>query len=628
MTKKTERNYSVDQLMLNVASTLVSDFRRDSNDPTFAASFLSKVEIKDVIGARESIPATLESDDPWTFKAKYQIQSVFKRYRFQVDTYSDQELLDKAVKSFHETQDRLAHVDLERQSQFVNAVLDRAARYIANCLGEYDDAEHRDLCRFGRRASVGIPARKACEAARWEVPVSGSHEQISWFDSEMSQIESVKTYWQTQIDSDPERRSIYQEVDSLTLVLVPKTFKSLRSIMPNTTIGSYMSYGLGEMMRIRLKRKGYDIRTLQMRHRYLAQLASQNNLYVTADLSSASDSISVALVDRLFPRDWCEILHRSRVGRVNLPDSTCIESLTFCTMGVGYTFPLQTLVFLALLKAIESCLFDRRDRRTISVYGDDMIYHKRLHKAVVHVFTQIGFVINLDKTYHDSGFRESCGGDYFHGVDVRPFQPQNGPASVGKKAYEAILYKYINGLLMRWSEYEIVGTLRYLTSELETLVGKCKLVPGDFPDDAGIKCPTLTHWNFLSVVKCVKPKHIGHGVYRFPYLRFASEIVKEVRHEPYVWAALRCRRNHSALQLVHFSYREPAECPRRNSIDELTGVDSVHVPLLITKEDRPIKTFRSKLTGRRLRRTSTFVSIGQRGRYMRQSGTSCFEDRR
>jgi len=128
-------------------------------------------------------------------------------------------------------------------------------------------------------------------------------------------------------------------------------------------------------------------------------------------------------------------------------------------MGIGYTFPLQTLVFLSLLKAVEAILYYRRGRRTCSVYGDDMIYHRRIHAGVVRHFERIGFVINVEKTFTDRNFRESCGGDYFHGVDVRPFQPRNGTATfVSPKAYEAVLYKSVNGLLARWSEYEIGGT--------------------------------------------------------------------------------------------------------------------------------------------------------------------------
>lgn len=613
---KTEK-FSVDRMMLNTVSSLIRDFQRNLNDPGFCSNALVEINHGTIPSLREILPTPTDEMDAEQFKSAYQIQSVIKRYRFREDTYSDDELINKAINSFKSTQDRLAGIDLNSLDVRCQTVMNLAARYISKVLGKYDDEEHRHLCRFGRRASVGIPARLASEAERWELPISGSHEQIAWFDSEMSQVDSVQEYWLRQLTSDP-LRSVYHEVSSLKLTLVPKTFKSFRSIMPNTTIGSYMSYGLGEMIRKRLKRKGYDISSLQQRHRFLACRASLHDTHVTADLSSASDCITRDLVQRLFPPDWFKILDQSRISTVELPDSSYVESLTFCTMGIGYTFPLQTLVFLSLLKAIQATMFDRFDRRTISVYGDDMIYASRMHSEVVHYFGKIGFVINLDKTFHKGGFRESCGGDYYRGVDVRPFQPQNGSASVGAKAYEAILYKFVNGLLTRWSEYEIERTLSYLTSEIERTTNSCKLVPRNFPDDSGIKCPTLAFWQFLKAAKCAKPKHVGHGVYRFSYLRLVSDLREEVRHEPYVWLRLR------DLARPAYDYAAGSaqvDCPSSTQllIDSKTGVLGSSEPLLITKELTPIQTIRSKTSGRRLRRTSTFVTISHTGRYTRQS---------
>jgi hypothetical protein len=577
----------------------------------------------DVTGLRQLGTTLTNEMSTVQFKAVYQIESLLKRYRFSKDYHSDGELQEMAIKSFLDTQSRVADVNLDLLPASTQWILDYAAAYVSHVLGPYSDEEHRNLCRFGRRASVGIPARDACEAARWELPISGSSEQIAWFDSEMSLIPSVQEYWQKQ--KEERSRPTYHEVSSLKLTLVPKTFKSLRAIMPNTTIGSYMSYGLGEIIRKRLKRKGYDIATLQERHKYLARSASQHGLAVTADLSSASDSITRALVKRIFPPDWFDILDRSRIGSVLLPNGNTIVSETFCTMGIGYTFPLQTLVFLALLKGIETIMFHGLDRRTISVYGDDLIYSSRMHTEVVLHFQRIGFVINLDKTFHEGNFRESCGGDYYHGVDVRPFQPRNGSASVSGKAYEAILYKFVNGLLARWSEYEIGLTLDYLTSEIESVTGKCKLVPCSHPDDSGIKCPTLTTWSFLRRAKTAMPKHIGHGVFRFSYLRLISDTRKETRHEPYVWSRLRG----GDLQMVYYHRTDHLQdMPTRTqaSLDALLRVD-IPDPLLITEKEKSPLAARGN-ANRSLRRKVDHVTISHTGTYKRQSGTSCFEDRR
>ena len=625
MAKPKARKHSADQMMLNVASSLVRDFQNNLDDPSFCCDLHTALQSGDIAEIRRLSPEPSEQMDVATYKATYQMQSVLKRWRFRNDLYSDEELKNASISKFLETQHRIHALDLTNVDEITTRVVNLARIYVSQVLGPYDDEQHRHLCRFGRKASVGIPGRLASEAQRWELPISGSREQISWFDSEMSQVACVQDYWAKQKSSDL-NRSTYQETDSLTLTLVPKTFKSLRAIMPNTTIGSYQSFGLGEIMRKRLKRKGYDIRSLQMRHRVLAREASIHGLYTTADLSSASDSISVALVDLLFPPDWLQILHASRIGKVSLPDGTVVQSDTFCTMGIGYTFPLQTLVFLSLLKAIEAILFNRWNRRTISVYGDDMIYVSSMHSTVVHVFSQLGFVLNHDKTFSSGNFRESCGGDYFHGVDVRPFQPRNGSAFLRDKAYEAMLYKFVNSLLTRWSEHEIGRTLRYLSEEIERVTGKCKLVPGDFPDDSGIKCPTLSHWSFLQCVQCARPKAIGHGVYRFSYLRLVPDEREELRHEPYLWARLRASIPDSPPSYVG-SFAKAAPFLTASVIDYVTSATE-QVPFLIERKKEPIETVRSKLTGCRLPKVTTYSVISNTGRYMRRSGTSCFEDRR
>lgn len=624
MVKKQQRSkFSLESLMKNTALALVRDFRSNLNDPCFCSDYLSALQTGNIARIREAVPTVDFEMDVATFKATYQISSLMKRFRYQKDIYSDQELREISIKKFLDTQDRISAVNLDRLPASCQLVLDVAATYVAEVLGPYSDEEHRDLCRFGRRASVGIPSRLACLAERWELPLTGSQEQIAWFDSEMSHIDCVQEYWINQLDSDP-NRSNYRACSSLKLTLVPKTFKALRVIMPNTTIGSYMSFGLGEMIRKRLKRAGYDISTLQERHKYLARSASSNELLVTADLSSASDSITDALVKRLFPRDWYNILASSRIANVELPDGRIIESKTFCTMGIGYTFPLQTLVFLSLLKAIQAILYDRFDRRTISVYGDDLIYSSRMHSWVVYYFQRLGFVINLDKTFHDVKFRESCGGDYYHGVDVRPFQPQNGSVSVGPKTYEAVLYKYVNGLLARWSEYEIGNTLDYLTSEITKVTGKCKLVPCDFPDDSGVKCVTPTSYDFLRRTVVASPKHKGSGVFQFVYLRFRSELRKELRHEPYYWDALRGR----LLPVNYAGGRVSGEADYvPNRLDIQLGISAITRETFIRKDTQPILTFRG-ISGRRLRRQNTFITCGDQGRYTRQLGVSCFGTRR
>lgn len=650
--KAKQKMYSADALTLNVAKCLIQDFRTVANDCTLYSDHLDALQSGDIRAIRSTTPAVdVNMENPFNVKMDYQIASTLKRYRIKEDLYTDEELREQAIGKFVGVQHRLAALEDVPVNVYTQRVLQGAQVYIRLLLGEFDYDEHSRSCRFGRRASVGVKAREACEAARWNLPISGSLEQIRWFDSEMSQVSCVQEYWAKQRGSDP-KRSTYQRCSSLKLTLVPKTFKSYRVIMPNTTIGSYMTYGIGVMLRKRLKAKGYDISILQDTHKSLAKSASVHGMYTTLDLSSASDTISVSLVEYLFPPDWFEIMNQSRIGHVSIPSPhataqtfDCIESLTFGTMGVGYTFPLQTLVFLSILKSIWA-IENGRCRATISVYGDDMIFPSSMYRKVVEVFEEVGFMINIDKTYHEGYFRESCGGDYHRGVDVRPFQPQNGSALVGKISYEAVLYKYINTLLMRWDQYVVAGTIQYLLSEIRRVVGAVKLVPCDYPDDSGLKCPTLSHWNFIQGVEIAKLKSLGNGSYRFPYLRFDALVRKEARHEPYLWLALReqCldvdrydRGSDSAWDPNLFVELRKLDTidANRASLQELID-NQLLIKELVRLGDAPSVLIWLKdenhtvrdISGRRLRRLHAHTTVSGYGRYKRQSGISSFEDRR
>lgn len=620
--RKAEGKHSVDRVMYNTMASLIRDSRECLADPSFCSPLLTVLREKgEAKAVRDALPAVnVLEDDPYKFKWGYQLSALAKRHRFHKDTYTLRELRGEAIKKFISTQARIRSVDFSQLGANSNWILNCARTYISNVLGKYDEAEHRSLCRFGKKASVGIPLRDACEAARWRIPMSGSKSQIAWFDEEIRQVPMFQEYLDRQLKALPGGR-LYMQCDSLKLTLVPKTFKSLRAIMPNTTIGGYMTYGLGLMIRRRLTREGYDVAKLQDRHKYLAKEASIHGTWATADLSSASDSISVALVERLFPADWLEILNLSRIPNNEVPGIGIIPVETYCTMGVGYTFPLQTLVFLALLKAIQACYFLPSDRRLISVYGDDMIYASRMHWMVSHHFAEFGFLLNEDKTFTTGAFRESCGGDYHRGVDVRPFSPEGGSHTVGDRAYEAVFYRFINGLLRRWSEHEIGITLRYLAESVEHHAGAIKLVPADYPDDAGVRCVTfLSPYEFLRGLRVTRPARVENTrLYKFPYLRKITRLRKEDRHEPYYWLAL--RGHDDDMPYHHRSDPEGTFETPDDAINWISGLRECAVPLLVTRKRRP-KLTKMGINGERFECTVTYSTISGTGRYQRQFGYS------
>lgn len=192
---------------------------------------------------------------------------------------------------------------------------------------------------------------------------------------------------------------------------VPKTAKTDRSILVEPLINSYLQKGVGAYIRDRLMDAGIDLSD-QSFNQHLAHLGSVTGEWATIDLASASDTISREVVKELLPLDWWFLLEDLRSQFAVLPDGKEIYLQKFSSMGNGFTFELETLIFFA----IASCKSDE----LVQVYGDDIIVKSKDFVAVTEALQHFGFDLNKDKSFYEGLFRESCGRDYFGGVQVRP----------------------------------------------------------------------------------------------------------------------------------------------------------------------------------------------------------------
>lgn len=177
-------------------------------------------------------------------------------------------------------------------------------------------------------------------------------------------------------------------------------------------VGSYLKSQLRLLV-------GIDL-TDQKRNQSMARMGSRHNGDATLDLKSASDLNAYVLVYRLLPSDWFEFLDQIRSQRCFV-DGKWIEFEKFSTMGNGFTFELETLLFYALTKASCETVLPSIGRDRISVYGDDIIFPRECYEAVVSTLTLVGHSPNTRKSYSDGPFRESCGGDFFNGHFCTPY---------------------------------------------------------------------------------------------------------------------------------------------------------------------------------------------------------------
>lgn len=200
------------------------------------------------------------------------------------------------------------------------------------------------------------------------------------------------------------------------LAFVPKNFKTHRSIMIEPTMNSALQLGLGAVLKRKLARANNPLND-QSIQQMRAREGSLTGRWATIDLSRASDSIAYLLVMNLVPWDWFELMDSLRTPFCTYKGKF-IQLEKFSSMGNGFTFELETLIFKGLIRGIATTLGLEDDS---FVYGDDITCNTELARAVTEWFPTFGFCINVEKSFLDGPFREACGGDYRNGVDIRPW---------------------------------------------------------------------------------------------------------------------------------------------------------------------------------------------------------------
>lgn len=144
----------------------------------------------------------------------------------------------------------------------------------------------------------------------------------------------------------------------------------------------------------------------------------------TLDLSNASDLVSLRHVRDLVPDDWWTFLSACRSHFAQLPCGTRVPLRCFAPMGSALCFPIEAMIFYCLIGA--HFAVDRKEfwRAHVSVYGDDIIVPVTAAASVLQVLREAGFVPNEEKCCYRTPFRESCGAEYFSGIDISVRRPR------------------------------------------------------------------------------------------------------------------------------------------------------------------------------------------------------------
>lgn len=302
-----------------------------------------------------------------------------------------------------------------------------------------------------------------------------------------------------------------QTVPGNRFTTVPKDSTKDRGIAIEPSINLFYQLGYGGVLKRRLRTAGLDLQHAQETHRQIACEASIQGHFATLDLSNASDTVSNSLVKLLLPFRWYECLTALRSPKTYIEGQwVCLEK--YSSMGNGFTFELETLIFASLAKAaMESTGHLAVLGHDLHVFGDDIIVPTECAANVKAVLRYFGMTINEAKSFVTGPFRESCGGDFFRGVNVRPYhleelpyEPQhyiamaNGLRRMGSKdLYPDDTYDFV-----RRAWFGVLDAIPYDIRCCRGPSGLGDIVIHDSPDR------WITRWrNGIRYVRSYRPAH-------------------------------------------------------------------------------------------------------------------------
>lgn len=320
-------------------------------------------------------------------------------------------------------------------------LFDRVKTIIQDILGPVPSTFLSDHeIKFGPGSTVNLNNRSFCETSmffkitdRLIIPDKAKFYLAALVSSNPNWVSMLAAHYHTQKQSDESYLNFEMRIFDKHFQVVPNDFPSRISFVPKDseefrTIGVEMN-GLvplqmvvGDLIRLRLQQKTKINLDSQERNRHMARLAQTFEL-ATIDLANASSSISLELVRTLLPYDWFILIDAFRSSHGCAHGEEVITYEMVSSMGNGFTFELESLIFYALARATAEMegLHNTEISKSLAVYGDDIIVPTRISQSLIGNLTLFGFTANVAKSFFKGHFFESCGHDYYNSMDVRPF---------------------------------------------------------------------------------------------------------------------------------------------------------------------------------------------------------------
>jgi hypothetical protein len=299
-------------------------------------------------------------------------------------------------------------------------------RKISRILGDFRTSEFFERADWGPGATTLIKARDASATNKFQCETGITRDLYDLVPYEL--WEEVYPLWSSHL---PGIGFPTFQVGN-KVITVPKDATTNRVIAVEPGLNLWFQKAVGDMIGNRLRRCGIDLR-FQSRNQELARIGSIDQVNATIDFSSASDSIAFGVIEEIFAKApqgpdsdlhrWFTVLDSCR-SHFGIQGGELLRWNKFSSMGNGFTFQLESLLFFAIASCCREHLQRLQSEKIegdVSVYGDDVI----IPVACLGLFSQMcefyGFVINVKKSSFSSTFRESCGAHFMGGIDVKPY---------------------------------------------------------------------------------------------------------------------------------------------------------------------------------------------------------------
>lgn len=413
-----------------------------------------------------SIPflsSDLSLREAYAFQAK---QSLFKKLEPRKPSSVTRQA---AINLFLEMEARNSSFILESKSNFTDYVLTEMSDSFYRMFSPLSDFSYSLSTRsILQNAGVGPGACRGAKSYNFYTKLFDSN--LSATNGSLHQIYrnyldgSHRTWYQA------EMLRYYRYGDEIgtksKLSTVAKNKDIDRVICTEPNLNMFFQKGLSEIFEQVLEdRFSIDLSKQPAINQALATRGSIDGSFATIDLKSASDTITLTLLKSILPARLYETLHKYRTPSVDL-DGVEHTLKMLSTMGNGFTFSFQTLLFSVLVRSCYKTLgIPCESNRDFAVFGDDIIVRREAYNFVTQTLETCGFIVNTDKSFNTGVFRESCGVDSFKGHDIR------GPYI--KRIYSQADINATYNRLLLWSHKANIylgETMRYLNKFKKTSV--------------------------------------------------------------------------------------------------------------------------------------------------------------